>query len=184
MNRKHIVVVGTNFGGYTGAIELKELVGGDHDITVIANTHKFTFFPSFIWYPFGLREEKDITFDVRPIYDKHNIRFIETTVTHFDPEKNLVYTNSTEPISYDYILAKTAVKNIVADMNGQPHVTQSFEEMKAYCILDTGNMGMMIVGDHMMEPRKHQLIIPGPEAHWAKLGFEKYFLASRKHGHV
>lgn len=397
MSRKHLVIVGTNFGGYTGAIELKELVGGDHDVTVIANTHKFTFFPSFIWYPFGLREEKDITFDVRPIYDKHNIRFVETTVTHFDPEKNLVYTNSTEPISYDYILiatgpkvdydyipglrehshsivglpyadraregwqqllrdpgpviigasqgaacfgaayeflfnvryqlakhhiakkspltyvtaepflahfgingfgsaqkmcewmfkyyhidsrlnstikevradgvvlandeflpskytmimprflgvdairntpglgnangflevddgyqhpkykniyaagvavavkppgetpvacgvpktgypteqmAKTAVKNIVADINGQPHVTQSFEEMKAYCILDTGNMGMMIVGDHMMEPRKHQLIIPGPEAHWAKLGFEKYFLHSRSRGHV
>lgn len=397
MKKKHIVIVGTNFGGYTGALELKKLAEDTHDITVIANTHKFTFYPSFIWYPFGLRQEKDITFDVRPIYEKNHIQFIETNVTHFDPERSLIYTNSTEPISYDYLLiatgpkvdydyipglrehsysivglphadrakegwqqlmrdpgpviigasqgaacfgaayeflfnvryqlakehltkkapltyvtaepflahfgingfgsaqkmcewmfkfyhidmrlnsvikevkadgvllesgeflpskytmimprflgvdavrntpglanasgfievdegyqhpkypniyaagiavavkapgqtavacgvpktgypteimAKTAVKNILADIEGKPHEEQSFEEMKALCILDTGNMGMMIVGDHMMEPRKHELIIPGPEAHWAKIGFEKYFLASRKRGHV
>ena len=29
-----------------------------------------------------------------------------------------------------------------------------------------------------------EFIIPGPQAHWAKLAFEKYFLYSRKHGHV
>lgn len=397
MDRKHIVIVGTNFGGYTGALELKELVGDKHDITVVANTHNFTFFPSFIWYPFGLRDEKDITFDVRPMYEKHGVRFIEASVTHFDPEKNLIHTNSTEPISYDYVLiatgpkvdydyipglrensysiiglphadraregwqklladpgpvvigasqgaacfgaayeflfnaryqlakhhlakkapltyvtaepflahfgingfgsaqkmcewlfkyyhidsrlnstikevmpdgvlfdsgeflpskftmivprflgvdavrntpglanasgfievdegyqhpkfrniyaagvavavappgktevacgvpktgypteqmAKTAVKNIVADIEGKPHEELSFDEMKAYCILDTGNMGMMIVGDHMLEPRKHEVIIPGPQAHWAKVAFEKYFLNSRSHGHV
>ncbi|MDP4231390.1 MAG: pyridine nucleotide-disulfide oxidoreductase, partial [Bacteroidota bacterium] len=82
------------------------------------------------------------------------------------------------------IMAKTAAKNIVADMKGLPKVGTTFEEMNAYCILDTGNMGMMIVGDHMLAPRKHEMIIPGPEAHWAKVAFEKYFLYSRRHGHV
>ena len=81
-------------------------------------------------------------------------------------------------------MAKTAVKNIIADIKGLPHTTLSFEEMSAYCIMDTGNMGMMIVGDHMISPREHEFIIPGPEAHWAKVAFEKYFLYSRKHGHV
>ncbi|MFI5263446.1 MAG: NAD(P)/FAD-dependent oxidoreductase [Candidatus Kapaibacterium sp.] len=397
MTRKHIAIVGTNFGGYTAALELKELVGNDHDVTVVANTHNFIFFPSLIWYPFGIRDEKDITFDVRPMYKKHNIKFIEQEVTHLELEKNLIHTSNGEVIHYDYVIvatgpkvdydyipglrenshsivginvaqrtreawnkyladpgpvvigsaqgaacfgaayeflfntryqlakhhlakkvsltystaepflahfgingfgkaqqmcemlfkyyhidsrlnavikevkpdgvllesgeflpskftmimprflgvdavrnspglgnekgfievdetyqhptysnvfaagvavqvnapgatsvpcgvpktgyptemmAKTAAKNIVADINGLPKVSTSFEEMSAYCILDTGNMGMMIVGDHMMEPRKHQFIIPGPEAHWAKVGFEKYFLYSRSHGHV
>lgn len=397
MEKKNIVIVGTNFGGYTAALELKELVGENHNITVVANTHNFIFFPSLIWFPFGLRDEKDITFDVRPNYLKHNINFIEANVTHFDLEKNLIYTSSTSPISYDYLLiatgpkvdydyipglrenaysiigiqpalraregwnkyladpgpvvigasqgaacfgaayeflfnvryqlaknhlakkvsltyvtsepflahfgingfgnaekmcdwmfkhyhinsrlnsvisevrpdgvvleggeflpskytmivprflgvdavrntpglanangfiqvdegyqhpvyknvyaagvavavaapvdtpvacgvpktgypteqmAKTAVKNIIADIKGLPHTTLSFEEMSAYCIMDTGNMGMMIVGDHMISPREHEFIIPGPEAHWAKVAFEKYFLYSRKHGHV
>lgn len=395
--KKHIAIIGTNFGGYTAALELKELVGNNHDITVIANTHNFIFFPSLIWYPFGLREEKDVTFDVRDNYIKHHINFIEAEVTHFDLEKNLIFTKTTEPIAYDYILvatgpkvdydyipglrqyshsivglgpaqrtreawnqyladpgpivigsaqgaacfgaayeflfnvryqlakhhlakkvslsyataepylahfgingfgnaqkmcewmfkyyhidshlnmvikeirpdgvqyengeflpsrftmimprflgvdavrnspglgndkgfievddsyqhpkyknvfaagvavqvnppsstqvpcgvpktgypteqmAKTAVKNIVADIKGLEYKKQSFDEMHAYCILDTGNMGMIIAGDHMLAPREHEFIIPGPEAHWAKVAFEKYFLWSRKHAHV
>lgn len=397
MARKHIVIVGTNFGGYTAALELKELIGENHDITVAANTHNFIFFPSLIWYPFGIRDEKDITFDVRPTYEQHNIKFVEREVSHFDLEKNLIHTKTGDPISYDYVIiatgpkvdydyipglrenahsivgvkvaqrtreawnnylanpgpivigaaqgaacfgaayeflfntryqlakhhlakkvqltyitaepflahfgingfgkaqdmcewmfkfyhidsrlnaainevkpdgvqlesgeflpskftmivprflgvdavrntpglanekgfievgatyqhpiypnvyaagvavqvnppgatqvpcgvpktgypteqmAKTAAKNIVADIKGLPKVGSSFDDMSAYCILDTGNMGMMIVGDHMLAPREHEFIIPGPEAHWAKVAFEKYFLYSRQHGHI
>jgi sulfide:quinone oxidoreductase len=51
--RKHVVVVDTNFAGYTAAIELKEMLGNQHDITVISPTHKFLFYPSLIWFPFG-----------------------------------------------------------------------------------------------------------------------------------
>jgi len=397
MEKKHIVIVGTNFAGYTAAIELKELVGDNHRVTVVANTHQFLFFPSLIWFPFGLRDEKDITFDVRPIYTRHHINFIEAQVTHFDLDKNQIFTKDGQTIGYDYVIiatgpkvdteyipglkensysivglppamrtregwnkfladpgpvvigsapgagcfgaayeflfnvryqiakhhlkkqapltyvtaepflahfgingfgnaqkmcewmfnmyhinahlntaitevrpdgvvldngdvlpskftmimprflgvdavrntpnlanangfievddsyahpkypnvyaagvavdvkppapteipcavpktgwpseqmAKTAVKNIVADIKGLPKIHQSFGDMAAYCIMDTGNMGMMIVGDHMLSPREHQFIIPGPEAHWAKIAFEKYFLYSRRHGHV
>jgi sulfide:quinone oxidoreductase len=81
-------------------------------------------------------------------------------------------------------MAKTAVKNIVADIKGLPMVHQKFDDVSAYCIMDTGNMGMMIVGDHMLPPRKHEFIIPGPEAHWAKVAFEKYFMWSRRHARV
>jgi sulfide:quinone oxidoreductase len=56
--------------------------------------------------------------------------------------------------------------------------------IQAYCIIDTGDMGMMILGDHMLGARYLAFIIPGPQAHWAKLAFEKYFLYTRTHGHV
>ena len=81
-------------------------------------------------------------------------------------------------------MAKTAVKNIVADIKGLPRLHKKFEDVAAYCIMDTGNMGMMIVGDHMLAPREHEFIIPGPEAHWAKLAFEKYFMWTRRHAKV
>lgn len=397
MDRKRIVIVGTNFAGYTAALELKELVGDNHDITVIANTEKFLFFPSLIWYPFGLRQEKDITFDVRPIYESHRIEFIHDEVTGFEPQENRVLRKQGPPVAYDYLLigtgpkvdydyipglrehshsivglaaaertrqawqaflenpgpvviasaqgaacfgaayeflfnvryqlsknhlqdkstltyltaepfaahfgiggfgnaqkmcewmfshyhirshmnavikqvlpdgvllengelypsrftmvmprflgvdavrntpglanangfievddgyqhgsfpnvyaagvavyvkpptstpvpcgvpktgypteqmAKTAVRNIVADIKGAPKQQARFDDMAAYCIMDTGNMGMVIVGDHMLSPREHEFIIPGPEAHWAKVAFEKYFLWSRRHAHV
>lgn len=397
MERKRIVIVGTNFAGYTAALDLKERVGDNHDILVIANTHKFLFFPSLIWYPFGLREEKDITFDVRPIYASHGIEFLEAEVTGFDPAASRVLLREGAPVLYDYLLigtgpkvdydyipglrehsysivgvqpaqrtregwqrflkdpgpvviasaqgagcfgaayeflfnvryqlaknhlqdkasltyltaepfaahfgiggfgsaqkmcewmfehyhisarmnsviaevkpdgvllasgefypsrftmvmprflgvdavrntpglandkgfievddsyqhptfpnvyaagvavdvkppgptpvpcgvpktgypteqmAKTAVLNIIADIKGLPKQRAQFGDMAAYCIMDTGNMGMMIVGDHMLSPREHEFIIPGPEAHWAKVAFEKYFLWSRRHAHV
>ena len=110
MGRKRIVIVGTSFAGYTAALELKELVGDNHDITVIANTHTFLFFPSLIWYPFGLRKEKDITFDVRPIYPRHGIEFLEQEVSGFLPAENKILLKEGAPLSYDYLLIGTGPK--------------------------------------------------------------------------
>ena len=42
--------------------------------------------------------------------------------------------------------------------------------------MDAGNMGMMILGDKMLSNRRFEVILPEPQAHWAKIGFEKYFL--------
>lgn len=400
MARKRIVVVGTSFAGYTGALELHELLGDAHDITVVANSHDFVFIPSLIWYPFGLRSQKDISFDVRPLYAERKITFVEAKVTGFDLDQRLVKLASGEPLPYDYLLiatgpkvdfesvpglgphknswsicniehaeqtkqawerflinpgpivvgaaqgaacfgaayefifnlryqlkkhhlldkvpltyvtaepflghfgiggfgnakwmsekfftmegiqwrtnstiqevlpdavvlgtgerlpsafsmiiprflgidairttpglgnangfietddgyrhtkypeiyaagvavhvapagetevacgvpktgypsevmAKTAAHNIAAAIQGSDErATMPFSMIHAYCIMDTGNMGMMIVGDHMVGSRHLEFIIPGPQAHWAKLAFEKYFLYSRKHGHV
>jgi sulfide:quinone oxidoreductase len=398
--RKRIVVIGTSFAGYTGALELHELLGNAHDITVVANTHKFVFIPSLIWYPFGLRKQADISFDVRPIYAERGIAFIEDKVTGFDLERQSVQTATTGELPYDYLLiatgpkvdfasvpglgpehhslsicnvahaeetreawdqfvkdpgpivigaaqgaacfgaayefifnvrhqlkklhtldkapltyvtaepflghfgiggfgnakwmsekffsmqdiawrtsstikevlpdgvvlgsgevlpskftmiiprflgidairstpglgnangfietgddyrhkaypnvyaagvavhvppvgetevpcgvpktgypsevmAKTAAHNIAVDITGAgERKTMPFSLIQAYCIMDTGDMGMMILGDHMLGARHLEFIIPGPQAHWAKLAFEKYFLYSRKHGHV
>jgi sulfide:quinone oxidoreductase len=82
-------------------------------------------------------------------------------------------------------MAKTAAWNIAAEIQGkEERHSLPFGDIKALCIMDTGNMGMMIVGDHMLGERAHEAIIPGPQAHWAKLAFEKYFMTTRKHGHV
>ncbi|MBI5512661.1 MAG: FAD-dependent oxidoreductase [Deltaproteobacteria bacterium] len=398
MDRKRIVVVGTSFAGYTGALELKALLGDEHDVTVVANTHTFVFIPSLIWVPFGLREREDISFDVRPVYQKKGVTFLERKVTGFDLERREVLTDG-EPVPYDYLLiatgprvdfasipglkpgdtawsictmdhaletragwerflndpgpvvigatqgaacfgaayefvlnvryqlkrhgllekapltfvtaepflshfgiggfgnakamcermfegygirwrvnaeververgavhlkggealpsrftmliprfvgidavrgtpglanaagfvevdegyqhpahpevyaagiavhvpapaqtpvacgvpktgypseqmAKTAAHNIAAAIKGGERRALPFGEINALCVLDTGNMGMIIVGDHMLGPRAHELIIPGPQAHWAKVAFEKHFLGTRKLGWV
>jgi sulfide:quinone oxidoreductase len=109
MDRKKVVVVGSSFAGYTGAIELAESLEGKHDITVVADSHLFTFIPSLIWYPFGLRSDEDITFDVRDQYNKHHIKFIEEKVISFDMDNRLVITNN-QSIAYDYLLIATGPK--------------------------------------------------------------------------
>lgn len=397
MEKKRIVVAGTNFGGYTAALKLRELLKEGEEITVVANSHQFLFTPSLIWLPFGLRKAEDITFDVRPIYKKHGITFLERGIDRFDPARNVVCTPEGD-VPYDYLVIATgprpnydaipglkpgefnhpivtlrdatatgeawkeflkkpgpvvigavqgaacfgaayeflfnmryqlarhkievpltfvtaepflthfgiggfgngkalcewmfehygiqwrtekAVKEVRAGSvvlddgeelqsaftslvppflgidavmktpdlalpngfietsdeyrhgrfpniyaagvavqvnppgstklpcgvpkTGYPteqmaeiaawNIAQEiyrdrerkhkpFAEMNALCVMDAGNMGMMILGDHMMGPRKHEVILPGPQAHWAKLAFEKYFLSSRSRGHV
>lgn len=397
--RKRVVVVGSSFAGYTGALELKQLLGDEHDITVIAKSADFVFIPSLIWYPFGLREKKDIAFDVRPIYAKRGIDFIEAAATSFDLGRRQVITTA-GPFDYDYLLigtgpkvdfdsvpglgpdknswsicnidhatetrrawerfledpgpivigaaqgaacfgaayefmfnvryqlkkhrlldkapitfvtaepflghfgiggfgnakkmaemffglyhikfvtdavvkevqkdgvlmddgaklpskftmiiprflgvdairntpglgnangfievndgyqhvrypeiyaagvavfvppvggskvpcgvpktgypsevmAKTAAANIAAAIQGElERHSMPFSMIHAYCIMDTGDMGMMILGDHMLGARHLEFVIPGPQAHWAKVAFEKYFMHSRSHGRV
>ena len=399
MERKHVVVIGSSFAGYTGALELREMLGDEHDITVIDKSSDFVFIPSLIWYPFGSREAKDISFDVRPVYEKRGIRFLQTPARGFDLENRTVHTGNGD-VPYDYLLiatgpfvdfedvpglgpeknswsicnlghaeetrqawerflddpgpivigasqgaacfgaayefvfnvryqlkknklldkapiayvtaepflahfgigglgkgqmmaekmfkfydidrrtnavvdevqpdavvleggeripskftmiiprflgvdavrntpglanangfievdegyqhpdhpevyaagvavhvpppeetpipcgvpktgypseqmAKTAAHNIAVEITGEGERKEMpFSMIHAYCIMDTGNMGMVILGDQMLGPRHLEFIIPGPQAHWAKIAFEKYFMATRKRGRV
>lgn len=396
-NGKTVIVAGTNFGGYTAALKLRDFLHPEDRVVVISPNHTFLFTPSLIWVPFGLRSEADITFDVRPIYEKRGIEFIEKRILRFEADKNQVVTED-GALSYDFLviatgpkpdyetipgmtpgefnnsivtikdalrtgeawhkflknpgpvvvgaiqgaacfgaayefmfnirhqLAKRGIKVPMTFVTAEPFLThfgiggfangqslcewmfnhydiqwqteaklakiekdrvvlangdeiesaftsivprfvgvdavrtspglslpngfiettasyrhknysniyaagvavqveppshtnlscgvprtgypteqmaeiaawniagaiykdreekfKPFGEMTALCVMDSGNMGMMILGDHMLSPRKHEVIIPGPQAHWAKLAFEKYYLTSRKRGYV
>ena len=39
-----------------------------------------------------------------------------------------------------------------------------------------------MASERYLEPREHAWVLPGPEAHWAKLAFEKYFLRKMRKG--
>ncbi len=81
-------------------------------------------------------------------------------------------------------MARVVAHNIVADMRGEKLIGLPPGSIDAKCVLDAGNNGIIMTADHFLEPRDHAWLIPGPEAHWAKLAFEKYFLATHKAGHV
>jgi sulfide:quinone oxidoreductase len=81
-------------------------------------------------------------------------------------------------------MARVVAHNIVASIHGERLVGLPAGSIDAKCILDAGNNGIIMTSDHFLEPRDHAWLIPGPEAHWAKLAFEKYFLATHKRGLV
>ncbi len=82
-------------------------------------------------------------------------------------------------------MAHIAASNIAAQIKGEaPTRKQSFGDIPAICIMDAGNNGVAILADHMLPPRKHAVMIPGPQAHAAKIAFEKYYMWKMRHGYV
>jgi sulfide:quinone oxidoreductase len=83
------------------------------------------------------------------------------------------------------VMAHVAASNIAAQVRGEvPPKAKGFGDIKAICVMDAGNNGVIILADKMLPPRKHGVLIPGPQAHLMKLGFEKYFLWKMRHGYV
>lgn len=82
-------------------------------------------------------------------------------------------------------MAHVAAKNIAHQIKGEePTETKAFADIKAVCVMDAGNNGVIILADKMLPPRKHGVLIPGPQAHLMKLGFEKYFMWKMQGAHV
>lgn len=81
-------------------------------------------------------------------------------------------------------MAKVAAANMVADIQGGERKALPLSDMGAMCMLDAGNGGFMIRTDHILGTPEHPRIMSGPQVHWAKVAFEKMFLASRRRGRL
>jgi sulfide:quinone oxidoreductase len=82
-------------------------------------------------------------------------------------------------------MARVAAQNIASQIRGEPPTKEEkFGDIPAVCIMDAGNNGVVILADHMLPPRKHGVMIPGPQAHAGKIAFEKYFMWKTRHGYV
>ncbi|MBJ7328377.1 MAG: FAD-dependent oxidoreductase [Solirubrobacteraceae bacterium] len=108
------------------------------------------------------------------------------------PEKTPVPAGVPKTGQMSETMAKVAAQNIVADITGSDkHRDLALADLSAICVLDAGNNGIIFKADNVLahglyagggEPTAR--VMSGPQAHWAKLAFERYFLASRKRGMV
>ena len=101
-----IVILGGSFGGITSAFELKRLLGGKADITLLCDMDKFVFIPSLPWISFGWRRPEDITLSLDSILRPKGIRFIHEEAVGVDADSSKVITK-TQEIHYDYLVIAT-----------------------------------------------------------------------------
>ncbi len=120
MKTRKIIVLGSNFGGATAALELQRKLKKEASITVISPSPDFTFIPSMIWVPFGRRKMNDIRFPIRPILEKKGIEFIQDVAVKVKPDVNEVETENHGNFSYDYLIISTGIQmdfNIVENLH-------------------------------------------------------------------
>jgi len=106
-----VVVLGSNFGGFTTALAVKHELGDDADVTVISPTDRFLFTPSLIWVPFGKRSLEQISFRVDHTLEAHGVEFVHDAATAIDPIAKTVTTRSGPAYSYDYLVVATGYRN-------------------------------------------------------------------------
>lgn len=100
------------------------------------------------------------------------------------PQETLVPAGVPKTGQISEVMAKVAAQNIAADLQGGERRSMPMTDMEAICILDAGNGGIIFKADHVLGTSEHAHVMSGPQAHWAKIAFERMFLTSRKHGRI
>ena len=100
------------------------------------------------------------------------------------PQETLVPAGVPKTGQMSEVMAKVAAQNIAADIQGGERRSMPMTDMEAICILDAGNNGIIFKADHVLGDSQHAHVMSGPQAHWAKLAFERIFLESRKRGRL
>lgn len=120
--RQRVIILGSSFAGLTAALELRKRVGDRHEIVVLDPRPDFTFIPSLIWLPFGLREPEDVTFPLAPLYRNKGIRFINEPATKIEPSDHVVTIASGAEIAYDRLFIGTGPRLAFEKIRGLgPH---------------------------------------------------------------
>jgi sulfide:quinone oxidoreductase len=119
-----VAVLGAGISGHTAALLLRRNLGKEHEVIVITPNSKWNWIPSNIWVGIGDMEPSDVTFDLKPVYDKVGIKYVQAKATEIHPEGSkdsstpFVVVESTaestrgisQNIKYDYLINATGPK--------------------------------------------------------------------------
>jgi sulfide:quinone oxidoreductase len=119
-----IVVLGAGISGHTAALTLRRKLGREHEVLVVSPNRSWNWIPSNIWVGVGLMKKEDVTFELRPVYERLGISYRQAKAVAIHPEgsdtsaKPHVVVEYTEPgragereeISYDFLINATGPK--------------------------------------------------------------------------
>jgi sulfide:quinone oxidoreductase len=77
-------------------------------------------------------------------------------------------------------MAETAAHNIAADIKGGSK--KRGKDFSVICIADAGDTGFYLSASPLLPPRNKLVHKKGKRAHYMKLAFEKYYMASLRYG--
>jgi len=147
-----IVIIGGSFGGLTSAFELKRLLGGKHEVTLLSEEPRFVFIPSLPWVALGWKDPKKIVMDLRKPLQSKGIQFRHESAQQIDPN-GMTVTTSKDMLPYDYLIIATgsaylfnAIPNLGPDQGHThslltlDHALKAKEALARTLAADSGNI--------------------------------------------
>lgn len=119
-----VVILGAGISGHTAALILRRKLAREHEVLVVTPNQSWNWIPSNIWVGVGLMKKEDVTFELKPVYDRQGIVLRQARALELHPEGGggsawpFVTVESTAPatagaredITYDYLINATGPK--------------------------------------------------------------------------
>ena len=103
----NVLILGGGFAGVVAAERLSQLLGDEHQITLVSRSRNFVFYPALVRLAFGKCHKDDVLFDLRHTMLNRRINFVEAEVAHVDPYERKVTIAHGEiegKLPYDYVI--------------------------------------------------------------------------------
>ena len=119
-----VVILGAGISGHTAAQVLRRKLGRKHEVVVVSPNRSWNWIPSNIWVGVGLMKPEDVTFELKPVYERMGVTHEQAKAVAIHPEGKpdsptpYVTIERTEPgrvgervdVTYDYLINATGPK--------------------------------------------------------------------------
>ena len=108
-----VVVLGAGIAGHTAAAFARRWLGRGDTVTVVSPRAHYNWVPSNIWVGVGLMKPAQVTFPLRPVYERHGIEFVQEAARELHPEGDaadqtpFVVTAAGTRIPYEFLINAT-----------------------------------------------------------------------------
>jgi sulfide:quinone oxidoreductase len=150
----HVVVLGAGLGGTIMAYELRDLLGDEHQVSVVSKGTQYSFVPSNPWVAVGWRDRDEVSIDLESVMRRRDIALHPQGAKRLDPKAKQIELGDGTFLAYDYLVIATGPELAFDEIEGfgPEHNTQSVchidHALKAKPAFDAlvANPGPVVIG--------------------------------------
>lgn len=109
-----VAIIGAGFAGHTAALYLGNILGAQHDVTMINPSERFQYVPSLVWVGVGHMKPEKTRFPLQPVYDRMHVHFLAGRAVEVHPDERYVVAEKNGDdakklvrVDYDHLIVAT-----------------------------------------------------------------------------
>lgn len=145
----HIVIIGHGISGLTAALQLKKLIADEDWVTVISSDRFAVVKSALPYVSMGLRDLKDVQVDLKPLFNKFNIKYKFAEVSELHPERRVVVLAGGQRIPFDYLVVSDGM---VPAWDHIPGLNRSHDMVHSVMNVDEAMRAELEFQDFLLSP--------------------------------